>query len=152
MSGVVFYVKGSFCMFSFLQFLSFFFFFSFVKRTRSAKHKKAHCEQGPRQTLRIKIIDKRPSCHCFLRDNMGLITSHKNIIFVPFLRFLSEITHPFLSKIRSLATTQGRGVGNLIRPPFCLFPAQTRQPPLFYLACHDLDLPWHSIFIWWSEM
>ena len=38
MSGVVFYVEGSFFMFSFLQFLSFFSFFSFVKRTRSAKH------------------------------------------------------------------------------------------------------------------
>ena len=25
-------------------------------------------------------------------------------------------------------------MGNLIRPPFCLFPAQTRQPPFFDLA------------------
>ena len=25
-------------------------------------------------------------------------------------------------------------MGNLKRPPFCLFPAQTRQPPFFDLA------------------
>ena len=43
---------------------------------------------------------------CFLGDKIGLITSDKNIIFL------------------ALA-------GNLIRPPLCLFPAQTRRPPFF---------------------
>ena len=67
MSGVVFYVEGSFFMFSFLQFLSFFSFFSFVKRTRSAKHAKAHCERGPRETLKIKIIRQETLMSLFFR-------------------------------------------------------------------------------------
>ena len=48
---------------------------------------------------------------CFLGDKIGLITSDKNIIFVPLPRFLSEITHLFPSKIRRWRTTQVRGEG-----------------------------------------
>ena len=47
----------------------------------------------------------------FLGDKIGLITSDKNIIFVPLPRFLSEITHLFPSKIRRWRTTQVRGEG-----------------------------------------
>ena len=50
-----------------LQFLSFFSFFSFVKRTRSAKHAKAHCERGPRETLKIKIIRQETLMSLFFR-------------------------------------------------------------------------------------
>ena len=50
------------------------------------------------------------SFSCFLSNNIGLmITSDKNIISVLLATtILSEITHPFPSKIKRLATTQGR--------------------------------------------
>ena len=48
---------------------------------------------------------------CFLGEKVGLISSDKNITFVSLTRVFSEITHFFPSKIRRLATSEGRGDG-----------------------------------------
>ena len=69
----------------------------------------------------------------FLSDNIGLnITSDKNIFFFPLATTnFSEITHPFPSKIRRLATTQGRRDWKPYPSAILSFSCTERRSPIF---------------------
>ena len=69
------------------------------------------------------------SFSCFLGDNTGLITSDKIIIFVPLHDFYLKLPTPSPQKLEDEQQRRGGGTGNLIRPPFCLFPIKKWRPP-----------------------